>query len=272
MFISSIPLGPIQFQTFNFIGLVAFLFGSFVFWKIARTEHYEEIEIFDLTLLSVFWGVLGARLLYVMLHFDDFGLNIFYWISFWSKPGLYWGGLYLGGLGMFIKFCQEHKWDVYKTLDLAVIGLSLSQAVVNLGLFLSGAGAGRVTYLPIGVVFPGSFEPRYPIALFAALLWLGMFLFLNWVEGKYRKFEWYQRFKGDSKPGFLVFVYLIALGFIGLILSLLSEPEYVFYGVNMDLALRISIMLTGILGLVGRSGFGTRLNLDEIFFLKRLKK
>jgi phosphatidylglycerol:prolipoprotein diacylglycerol transferase len=259
-------------NSFGLVLVLALIIGSFVFWKKGREEHYDENELLDLTLMSVLWGLVGARLAHILFHFEDFGLNVLYWVSFWSRPGLHWFGLFLAGLVFFVRFCQKNKWNVYETLDLAVIGIALSQAVVHIGMFLGGSGIGKVTNLPIGYHFAGIFERRHPIGVYGGILWFLVFLFLWWVEGKYRRFEWYQRYKGDSKPGFLVFSYVIALGLVGAILTVLSESVTVVFGLNVDLALRISLLIVGILGLVSRSGIGGKIGLDELFMLRGKKR
>lgn len=257
--------GPVSISSFLVMGFVGVVLGVFVFWKKAKEEYYDESQILDVALGTMFWSIVWGRVLYILLHFEDFGLNLWYWVSVWSKPGFYWLGFYLGGGYWFIRYCIRHKWDVFKTLDLAVLGLSLMQVFVNLGLFMSGGAVGGVTRMPVGMVFPGTFEPRHPVALYAALFWLVLFAFLWWVEPRYRRFVWYQRFKGDSRPGFLVFVMISAYGLFQTILSFVSESEYVYLGIDVDLMLYICVFLLGLMGFFARSGYGARLGFDEWF-------
>lgn len=246
---------------------MAILFASFAFWKKAREEHYEEEQVIDMILLTLLFGLVGARLVHIILNFGEFGLNIFYYLSLFSKPGYSWIGFYLGALYVLVRQSNLHKYDIFKTLDMAVIGLSLAKALLNLAVFLSGSAQGLVTKLPVGVVFPNTYEPRHPLGLYGFLLWLVVFVILWKLEGKYRRFVWYQKYKGDSLPGFLFFAYLIASGIIGSALSLLSQSNNFVLGINIDLMFRLSILLIGLISLLARSGLGAKLGLDNIAWL-----
>lgn len=269
---SIFSIGPIVIRTFSLVLILTFIACTFIFWRKAKEEHYDENEIFDMALLSIFWGIIGARLSYILLNISDFGINVVYWFSMWSKPGLHWFGLLAAGLVFVVYYSSKNKWDVLETLDISVISVSLAHALLNMGLFLNGGSIGKQTNLPIGMTFPNTFDTRHPLGLYGFLLWTLLFVFLFWVEGKYRRFEWYQRFKGDARPGFLFFVYLIGLGFIGLLLTLLSESSNVILGLDINIMLRVSILLVGIFGLITRSGIGARLGIDDLFSFERKRK
>lgn len=272
MFSTILQVPLITNYSFGFLSVLALFLGSFAFWKKGREEHYDEHELIDLSIISILWAIIGARIVYILIHFDQFGLNFLYWLSFWSKPGFHWGGLFGVGLIFFLRYCRKRKWNIYSTLDLAVIGVALSQSLVNLGVFLSASAVGATTTTVLGVAFPGSFEKRHPVGLYAALLWLLVFLLLYWLEGKYRRFIWYQKYKGDALPGFLFFVYVISFGLIGGLISLLSETSMVYSGINIDFSLRMVLVLFGFFGIFFRSGLVTRLGYDGLTAkLKRFK-
>jgi len=107
------------------------------------------------------------------------------------------------------------------------------------------------------------FEQRHPVGVYGFMLWMNMFFLLWWLEGRYRKFIWYQRSKGDAREGFLTFVYVIALGVIGLILEIVSESSVRVGGVPVDLLERIGLIVGGTLGLYLRSGLSFSQELEE---------
>jgi len=256
-------IGPVSIHSFGVLMMLAFVLATFVFWKRAREEYLDEGEAIDLVFTGVFWALLVARLMYVLVNFGDFGLNVLEWLAFWQKPGLVWEGLMLGGLVAVIKFVRQKKWNLFKVLDLMVIGLALAHSLLHLGLFLSGSNVGTATQLPWGVRFPGVFEQRHPVGVYGFMLWMNMFFLLWWLEGRYRKFIWYQRSKGDAREGFLTFVYVIALGVIGLVLEIVSESSVRVGGVPVDLLERIGLIVGGTLGLYLRSGLSFSQELEE---------
>lgn len=247
-------IGPIEVSSYGVMLVLAFVLGSYVFWQKAREEHYDEEEVFDLILMSVLWSVFGARLAYILINFDDFGLNLYYWVAVWYKPGFFWIGALVGSVGAVMRFVKKRGWDLFEVLDLGVIGVSLGQALINLGIFLSGGSVGRVTSLVVGVNFPGLFEKRHPVGLYGLIAWLAVFGLLWWLEGKYRKFEWYQLHKGNARPGFLSFTYLTLLGLVGFGLGLVSQPSHVVGGINVGLIVRWLLIFVGIGGILVRSG------------------
>lgn len=259
-----LAIGPVVVGSFGVMLLIAFALGSFVFWKRAKEEYYDEAEALDLVFVAIFWAVVGGRVVYALMHFQEFGFNIFYWLSFWSRPGLVWFGFLGSGLVAVVSYSKKKKWNIFKTLDLTVIGASMAHVIVNLGIFLNGGGVGKVTGLPMGVKFPGTFETRHPIGLYGALVWIFVFWFLWWVESRYRRFVWFQRSKGDARPGFLFFTYLIWLGLIGLGLEFLSEGQLVWVGVNFEIVIRMAIVLVGVTGLYLRSGLSLMGGLGDV--------
>jgi phosphatidylglycerol:prolipoprotein diacylglycerol transferase len=264
MIASLLNISFLTSYSFGFFSVLALFLGSFVFWKKGKEEHYDEHELIDLIVISILWGLIGSRVVYISLNFSDFGLNLLYWLSFWSRPGMHWTGLFGVGLLFFIKYCRNRKWNTYKVLDLSVIGISLAQAIVNLGVFLSASPIGITTKLPIGIIFPGSFEKRHPIGLYACILWLVVFFCLYWLEGKYRRFIWYQKYKGDSLPGFLFFVYMISSGIIGGFLSLFSVTSLIYSGINVDFTIRFILILIGCTAIFLRSGLLAKFGFDRI--------
>lgn len=257
----------IQTVVFSIFSITAVLMGSFAFWRQARIEHYDEYQIMDTILWTLFYGLLLGRSFYALLHFDEFGLNPFYWLAILTKPGFHWAGLVLGSIIALIYMAKKHKWNEFVTLDLASMGAGVSHCLLNMGLFFSGASLGRSTDLPLAWLTFDSSQARHPVALYAAVIWLLLSFLLIWLETKYRRFIWYQRYKGDSLPGFVFFVYLSLVGFVGLILTPLSQPTNFVAGLNIDLMLRISLLLFGLISLLARSGWGSKLGLDHLIWL-----
>lgn len=259
-----VSIGPARISSYGVMAVLAFFLGTFVFWKRSREEYFPEDEVVDLVLVSLLWAEILGRVLYIAINFGDFGLNFYYWIAIWKFPGSIWEGALIGGLVSFIKIGTKKKWNVFKSLDLASIGLSLAHGLMSLGLFLSGSGIGKTTSLFWGMIVAGSFEKRHPVNLYSSIIWFGVFMFLWWVEGKYRRFVWYQKSKGDAKPGFLFFCYLITIGLAGLIYETFSESQVFFWGINIEVVVRLVVLLTGVVGLYLRSGLSVKTGADEL--------
>lgn len=247
-------LGPFVLYSYGVVMLVGFLLALFVVWKKAREEHFEESDILDVVLISGFWGMVSSRIFYVIVHFDQFGVNVIDWLNIFGRPGfVFVGGLLGGGLTLW-KQTTLRKWDFYEFSDFVVMGLSLLMVFGWLGSFLNGSSFGLPTESPLGVRFVGMFDKRHPVQLYALFGHLLLFSYLIWVEGKYRTFEWYRAGKSGVRSGFLVFNFVVFLGLIQVMVSGLSSAVFQWQSFRLDIWIWLLFVLIGLWGIYWRSG------------------
>jgi prolipoprotein diacylglyceryltransferase len=241
------------------------LLALFVIWKKTSEEHFEEDEVVDTILATGLWALVGARVIYILFHLDQFGLNLIWWLNWLGKPGFAFLGGLLGGVAAIYFQTKKRKWDFYKFIDLVTAGLALMLVFGWLGSFLNGSNFGLPTESIVGVRFVGMFDKRLPVQLFASGLYLLLFGYLVWVEGKYRTFDWYRAGKSGVRPGFLVFSFTMVMGAIELLVAWLSPPDLVVAGVGWDRWFWIIFVLLGAGGLYWRSGRELARDLKNIF-------
>lgn len=228
--------------------------GGFVFWRKVREEHYLEAEAFDGFVMAWVVGVVWARIGFVALQFGQFQFQVWQWLDVVSHPG--WSAL-VGGLGAtwyLYRFAKRKKWDVMEILDYWVMAVAQSLIWVWIGLLLDGTRFGDTTRWPIGVTFPGVFEPHHPVQLYAAVAYGVLFWYLWWAELHYRRFEWYKAKRKSAQSGFLTAVFLMGHGAIAGLLTLVSPGALVVLGVEWDLVLAGLSAVVGFWILVVRSG------------------
>ncbi len=247
-------IGLVRMFSFGISLMVAFLVGTFVFWKKGGDEYYDQSALLDVLIFSSFWGLISARIGFILLHFSSFGFDILKWFSLSSYPG-YWGiaGM-LGGCITLIIQAKKRKWDPYETSDFAALGLSIALVCIYLGMFLNGSGFGNTTLLPIGMSFPGVFDQRHPTQLYAALLYCLLFVSLWKLEQVYRTFLWYRSNKRTSQTGFLFSVFLMGYGLIGVLLAFVQPSMVTVFGIHIEGVLRGVIIVVGGILLFKRSG------------------
>lgn len=272
MFRYILNFNGVQVESYGFLLLVAVLLGLFIFWKKSKDEYYDEMEVLDMALQALVYAFVVGRVAYGIVNFGEFGFDGWKWIAVWKNPGLWWVGSVIGAAWAVWVNAKKRKWNLFKTYDLAVIGLSLFLAVENLAKFVSGVATGKVTSLPIGMEFVGSFEKRHPVGIYGFILWMLLLVYLWWIENKYRRFVWYQRSKGDAKPGFVLYLFCVVFGLAGIVLGLFSESGELVWGLNLDLLFRIIMMIIGVVGLYYRSGLKGNLDWVEVFKRGRIIK
>jgi phosphatidylglycerol:prolipoprotein diacylglycerol transferase len=247
-------LGPITIYSYGLLLFLGFLFGLFVIWKRSREESFEEEEVFDAVVISNLYAIVGARVIYILLNFQSFGPDVIAFFNLIGKPGFsLFGGLAGGILGLALQ-TNKRKWDFFEFSDIVSLGLTLTFVLGWLGSFLNGTSPGIETQSPLGLTFPGVYQKRHPVQLYFMILYLILFVYLWWAEGKYRTFEWYSQGKSGAKPGFLFFSFLLFSGLFGLILSPLIPAQFVVLGLSISTWLWIIIIIIGSLGIYLRSG------------------
>ncbi|MBE6895918.1 MAG: prolipoprotein diacylglyceryl transferase [Ruminococcaceae bacterium] len=121
---------------------------SFCMWR-AKDFGLKSDNVIDVALWAVPFGLIGARVYYVLMRLDTFE-------SFWDMINFRNGGLaiYGGIIAGFITglvFCKIKKINVLAMFDCASFGFFIGQAVGRWGNFVNGEAYGSNTDLPWGM-------------------------------------------------------------------------------------------------------------------------
>ena len=87
--------------------------------------------------------------------------------------------------------------------------------------------------MPWGMYFPGSLLRRQPTSLFAAILFLLIWLFLLWVEPQWRMWSWYK----SQASGFVFLASLELLLLVNLLLAFWQDIKVYFFWLEVGLNL-----------------------------------
>lgn len=264
-----LSLGPIVISSFGVLLVVAFFTGAFVVWKRGKEEHFEEEDLFDATLLSTFWGLLGARAWYVAFNFDKFGLDPLKIIALTRFPGLTLLGAIFVGILTLTLFSRRKKWGSFATLDLFSLGLAFALVIGFLGAFLNGSGYGTRTNIPWAVVFPGVEGARHPTQIYGVIWFLLLFILLRKLFFEYRTYEWYKGNLSEAKAGLVFFGFLVGFGLSEFFLTMLTPAKLYLGGLAFESWIGLLIFASGGLGLYARSG--RVLREDLVAFIKSVK-
>lgn len=126
---------------------LAFILGTFLFFRAGRHEYLESELLFDVMVFSFLGTLVGARIVDFVIRADVYQWNLFRLIFFNAYSGFNsWGGL-AGGMVAGFLFGVWRKFDFWQIFDLAVAPLSFSVSVVFLGNTLKSWLEGK-EYLP----------------------------------------------------------------------------------------------------------------------------
>ncbi len=170
-------IGTFSVSSFGFFLSLAFLVGIFLIWRLARAVELDEERVLDLTLLTFFGGLLGARIYYILENFLFFSIDPARMFMIGKYPGLSLWGAFLGGWLTLYYFANKFKMDFWQVADVAAVGFLSGLVLGDFGCFLGGCDVGISASGPLAVTMIGTIGKRFPIQLIEALL-LG-FLFLR---------------------------------------------------------------------------------------------
>ncbi len=185
-------VGSFVVHTYGVVLMAAFLVALGRAYTVAKRQNDPDMppdNILDVGIWMIVVGVIGARLLFVVIgwkdyrHAPDFPGNIF---KVWEGGLSFHGGLF-GGIGALVVYCLIKRLSILKVADLFVPSVMIAYAIGRVGCFLNGCCYGAPTNMPWGVRFLDDgtghlTPPSHPTQLYASALATLFFIGLVWVE------------------------------------------------------------------------------------------
>ena len=189
-------------RSYGLMMVVGFLLGVWRAVRVSKKRYGVEPErVYDLALVLLVGGILGARVVYILINPATES-----WRGFFA---VWQGGLsFHGGLACAMLFGYVYMRIVglpfWKCCDMLAPSLAIGYAFTRIGCFLNGCCYGCPTSLPWGVRFSDSSTgsggpltpPSHPTQLYAFAANLLIFWLLTRLE------------LADRKPGFVFVGYL----------------------------------------------------------------
>ncbi|MDO4552524.1 MAG: prolipoprotein diacylglyceryl transferase [Bacillota bacterium] len=162
---------------------VGMLLGLIVAYFRAPRFGIKPDKTIDVTLVAILAGVVGARLYYVVFHWDYYGGDFWKIIDLRSGGLAIHGGLIFGTLAA-ILLCHFIRTDWLDILDLFIPSVALAQACGRWGNYFNQEAHGGPTDLPWAIEVDG--EMVHPTFLYESIWCFLLFLLLLAVSRKRR--------------------------------------------------------------------------------------
>ena len=192
-----------------------FLLATGLMLKLRRYAGMSRDHVFDIAMLSIFSGIIGARLFFVIQFWNEqFAGRPFSAVFRVDKGGIVFYGGFIAAFAVLCIYAFRKKLSIRLILDLAAPAIALGHAFGRLGCFMQGCCFGRCApeNFPGAVRFPaGSMPfyrypgpdglhslPLYPVQLYECALNLLLSAFLVFL------------LRRNRKPGRVAAIYLIA--------------------------------------------------------------
>lgn len=219
MFPVLFTIGNLTVSSFGFFALLAFFFGLFFVWRLARAWEMDEEKILDLIVLTFLGGLIGARLYFVTLNLNFFASDLLKIFLITKYPGFsFWGGFLGGWLSLYF-FSRKFKMNFWQIADIASIGFFVGLIFTDLGCFLGGCSVGAPSKAFFAVDMVGVVGKRFPVQLIEGLLLLFVCRKL-WAKAI--------RFHAQGKIISLALIYLGLVKFFTAFFRPLQIENYIF--------------------------------------------
>lgn len=179
-------IGPITLYSYGVLLAVSYLLGLWLAMRRAKQWGLDSNRVLDLGIYIIIAALIGAKLLLVIVDFDQFESIGDVW-SLARSGGVFYGGLILAVVVAFW-YIARHKMPIWTTTDVFAPGIALGHVTGRLGCLAAGCCYGKPTDLPWGITFTNPLAvpqgtplgiPLHPTQLYEAgaeLLILGLLL------------------------------------------------------------------------------------------------
>ncbi len=244
-------LGPLNIYSYGLMLALAFLLGIYLIEKRARKQGLDKNKIMDLVFLILFSGILGARVLFVILNWGYYKSDLAGIFKVWEGGLVFYGGLILAFL-VSIWFLRKNRISFWKTADILSPALALGEALGRIGCFLNGCCYGLISE-NWGVSFPAKDNPPafaqqvfdglispaarcslpvIPTQIYSALAGLAIFFIILALEKKKRS------------DGFIFWVYILLYSLFRFVIEGFRYYEKNFFVLgNLTISQAISLAL-----------------------------
>lgn len=228
------------------------LICSIINYKLAKRYFSDSEEYFGLLLKVIVFAVFGARLYHIVGELDFYIKNPMH-ILFIHKGGLgIYGAVLAGTIPIIMHFKDKMRHLLWGFLDTVFIVLPLGQAIGRWGNYFNYELIGLPTHVPWAMFVPLGFRPIayinndtfHPIFLYESVMTFLLFLVLLFLYR--RKLGFILDKPRVSQAGLFITYYSIGYGLIRFFLEFLRIDKWILYGINMNQAVSLLVIIFGI--------------------------
>lgn len=136
-------IGKINVYTHGLMIVIGSVIGGYILYYLVKKRQLDTQFMFDLIVYSLLGGIIGARLLYIIIYYYQFSspLEMLY---IWYGGLVSYGGI-AGGLLVAWLILKKRKQNIWQWFDVGIIGLLVGWAVGRIGCLLNGDSVGMIT-------------------------------------------------------------------------------------------------------------------------------
>lgn len=262
-------IGNISIKWYSVLILIGIIIGFYLADKEGKKKKLPKDFIFDMGFWVVIFGILGARLYYVIFEFAKYKDNLLEIFAIWNGGLAIHGGI-IGGLITLIVYCKLHKQDILKCTDIVVPSLILAQAIGRWGNFFNqeAYGFGSVSldflqklHIPKFII-DGMFivDQQCPIGCYhhPTFLYESLWCLLGFIIIVLIRY-----FFKNLKQGQLTAFYLMYYGLGRFFIEGLRTDSLMFFGLRQAQIISITFFVIGLVLFIGLFFYNFKKNNEE---------
>ena len=146
--------GPVKIHSYGLMLALAFLTAVWLAQRDAKRKGFDPDAVGDMAIWLLISGVLGARLMFVILNPALFSLSKpFDFLKIWEGGLVFYGGV-IAAIPVAIFLLKKRGIEVWDFGDLVIPYLALAHGIGRVGCFFNGCCFGKPSSLPWAVSFP----------------------------------------------------------------------------------------------------------------------
>jgi phosphatidylglycerol:prolipoprotein diacylglycerol transferase len=191
-------LGPVTIYSYGVLLAASYLLGLWLAMRRARRWGLDANRVLDLGIYIIIAALIGAKLLLLIVDFDQFNNSWTDLLSLARSGGVFYGGLILAVIVAFW-YIARHRLPFWTTCDVFAPGIALGHVTGRLGCLAAGCCYGKPTDVPWAITFTSPLAAAnvgtplgialHPTQLYEAGAELVILLLLLTTERRGRAFE-----------------------------------------------------------------------------------
>lgn len=246
---SFVDIGTLSIKWYAVLILVGAFSAFYVSQRNLKKLGYPSELVDDLFFGSLVFGIIGARLWYVLFYdLQTYLADPLSIIMTWQGGMAIQGGLLLGALFAFF-FLKRKGLSFLRFADAIVPNILISQAIGRWGNFMNQEAYGKIVDEAYYNLFPAFIKDnmfiggafREPTFLYESILNIIGFILIVYILKRYT----------ENRRGDLMYAYLMWYGVTRFFVEGLRTDSLMFMGLRMAQLTSIAFILFGVLGKLG---------------------
>lgn len=134
----------IEIKWYSFLILIGIIIGIVLVIREAKKFNISKEDIFDMCFYAIIFGIIGARIYYVLFNIAYYRYNLLEIFEIWNGGLAIHGGIIAGAITIYL-YSKKKNINFFRLTDIVVPALILAQGIGRWGNFFNSEAHGFAT-------------------------------------------------------------------------------------------------------------------------------